>query len=221
MSRRILPICAAPFRNMPVRMGLTKACSRLCSGNSFCRHVPDITFVRRAGFGGFHLVRPYRSTLCGVFQPFDNFLLIDEPTNHLDSGARESVAAYLKKKKGFILVNQTVQMIKSSRHIHIYPAEGSGRLFFLFRFCQQSPASSKALHGTRQPEGLKRRHRAESLLPLYAFRLKAGFCYIWITFPLFPLSALARRRKAVLYCQHPTFLSPHFTAMKGVDALCQ
>ncbi|MCI6582848.1 MAG: ATP-binding cassette domain-containing protein, partial [Oscillospiraceae bacterium] len=33
------------------------------------------------------------------------FLLIDEPTNHLDVKAREMVAAYLKKKKGFILVS--------------------------------------------------------------------------------------------------------------------
>lgn len=33
------------------------------------------------------------------------FLLIDEPTNHLDTNAREMVSAYLKKKKGFILVS--------------------------------------------------------------------------------------------------------------------
>ena len=32
-------------------------------------------------------------------------LLLDEPTNHLDAKARKSVAAYLKKKKGFILVS--------------------------------------------------------------------------------------------------------------------
>ncbi|MFW2551488.1 Lsa family ABC-F type ribosomal protection protein, partial [Klebsiella pneumoniae] len=29
----------------------------------------------------------------------------DEPTNHLDANAREKVSAYLKKKKGFILVS--------------------------------------------------------------------------------------------------------------------
>ena len=33
------------------------------------------------------------------------FLLIDEPTNHLDTKAREMISAYLKKKKGFILVS--------------------------------------------------------------------------------------------------------------------
>ncbi|MBS5149685.1 MAG: ABC-F type ribosomal protection protein [Butyricicoccus pullicaecorum] len=34
-----------------------------------------------------------------------HFLLIDEPTNHLDTTARQAVAAYLKKKTGFILVS--------------------------------------------------------------------------------------------------------------------
>lgn len=33
------------------------------------------------------------------------FLLIDEPTNHLDMRAREQVAAYLRRKSGFILVS--------------------------------------------------------------------------------------------------------------------
>ena len=33
------------------------------------------------------------------------FLLIDEPTNHLDMQAREQVAAYLRRKSGFILVS--------------------------------------------------------------------------------------------------------------------
>ena len=33
------------------------------------------------------------------------FLLIDEPTNHLDMEARKQVSAYLKQKKGFILVS--------------------------------------------------------------------------------------------------------------------
>ena len=34
-----------------------------------------------------------------------HFLLIDEPTNHLDMRAREQVAAYLRRKSGFILVS--------------------------------------------------------------------------------------------------------------------
>lgn len=43
--------------------------------------------------------------LAALFCNEGHFLLIDEPTNHLDTKARETVAAYLKKKKGFILVS--------------------------------------------------------------------------------------------------------------------
>lgn len=43
--------------------------------------------------------------LAALFLNEGHFLLIDEPTNHLDTAAREKVSAYLKKKKGFILVS--------------------------------------------------------------------------------------------------------------------
>ena len=43
--------------------------------------------------------------LAALFLNENHFLLIDEPTNHLDTNAREKAAAYLKKKKGFILVS--------------------------------------------------------------------------------------------------------------------
>lgn len=43
--------------------------------------------------------------LAALFLNEGHFLLIDEPTNHLDAGARAMVAAYLRKKKGFILVS--------------------------------------------------------------------------------------------------------------------
>ncbi len=43
--------------------------------------------------------------LAALFLNEGHFLLIDEPTNHLDVQAREIVAAYLKKKKSFILVS--------------------------------------------------------------------------------------------------------------------
>lgn len=43
--------------------------------------------------------------LAALFLNDDRFLLIDEPTNHLDTAARQTVSAYLKKKKGFILVS--------------------------------------------------------------------------------------------------------------------
>ncbi len=40
-----------------------------------------------------------------LFSRENYFLLIDEPTNHLDAKARELVKAYLRSKKGFILVS--------------------------------------------------------------------------------------------------------------------
>ncbi len=43
--------------------------------------------------------------LAGLFLRENSFLLIDEPTNHLDRSARETVARYLNKKAGFILVS--------------------------------------------------------------------------------------------------------------------
>ena len=60
------------------------------------------------------LYRPYETLSNGeqtkvmlavLFSRDNNFLLIDEPTNHLDAEARKTVSAYLKKKKGFILVS--------------------------------------------------------------------------------------------------------------------
>lgn len=43
--------------------------------------------------------------LAALFLNEGHFLLIDEPTNHLDARAREMVSAYLRRKKGFILVS--------------------------------------------------------------------------------------------------------------------
>lgn len=43
--------------------------------------------------------------LAGLFARDDGFLLIDEPTDHLDAVGRESVARYLQRKSGFILVS--------------------------------------------------------------------------------------------------------------------
>lgn len=40
-----------------------------------------------------------------LFTRENSFLLIDEPTNHLDLAARDTLAAYLKTKRGFLLVS--------------------------------------------------------------------------------------------------------------------
>lgn len=49
--------------------------------------------------------------LAALFLNEGHFLLIDEPTNHLDMHAREVVAAYLKKKKSFLLVSHDRRFI--------------------------------------------------------------------------------------------------------------
>ncbi len=43
--------------------------------------------------------------LAALFCLENAFLLIDEPTNHLDAAGRELLAAYLKRKQGFLLVS--------------------------------------------------------------------------------------------------------------------
>ena len=40
-----------------------------------------------------------------MFLKENAFLLIDEPTNHLDLEGREKLAAYLSRKRGFLLVS--------------------------------------------------------------------------------------------------------------------
>lgn len=46
-----------------------------------------------------------KALLAVLFSRDNYFLLIDEPTNHLDAPSREAVKAYLKTKKGFILIS--------------------------------------------------------------------------------------------------------------------
>lgn len=46
-----------------------------------------------------------KALLAAMFLKENSFLLIDEPTNHLDMQAREKLAEYLKRKKGFILIS--------------------------------------------------------------------------------------------------------------------
>lgn len=49
--------------------------------------------------------------LAALFLNEGHFLLIDEPTNHLDVKARQRVSAYLKRKKGFLLVSHDRQFL--------------------------------------------------------------------------------------------------------------
>ena len=49
--------------------------------------------------------------LAALFLKEHSFLLIDEPTNYLDGDAREKVAAYLSRKRGFILVSHDRELL--------------------------------------------------------------------------------------------------------------
>ena len=52
--------------------------------------------------------------LAAMFLEPGRFLLIDEPTNHLDAAARARVGAYLRTKKGFILVSHDRTLLDES-----------------------------------------------------------------------------------------------------------
>ena len=52
-----------------------------------------------------------RVALCRLLLQEPDVLLLDEPTNHLDWQKKESLARYLKKKKGFILVSHNLEFL--------------------------------------------------------------------------------------------------------------
>lgn len=64
--------------------------------------------------------------LAALFSEENAFLLIDEPTNHLDETGRKRLAAYLKEKRGFILVSHDRDFLDACcDHILILEAEGA------------------------------------------------------------------------------------------------
>lgn len=64
----------------------------------------DVSVLRRP-FSTLSHGEQTKVLLAALFLNPGHFLLIDEPTNHLDVTARALVAAYLKRKRGFILVS--------------------------------------------------------------------------------------------------------------------
>ena len=63
--------------------------------------------------------------LAALFLDEDSFQLIDEPTNHLDARSRSLVAAYLKRKRGFILVCHDRQVLDAcTDHIMVLGRDG-------------------------------------------------------------------------------------------------
>lgn len=82
-----------------------------------CPSAQDWEFIRELSYLAADieiLYRPFatlsngeqtKALLAALFLNNGHFLLIDEPTNHLDQKARETVAAYLQRKKGFLLIS--------------------------------------------------------------------------------------------------------------------
>lgn len=85
--------------------------------SDICPEVAEWQFVRELSLMGMEedIVWRIFSTLSGgektrvllaaLFLREGHFLLIDEPTNHLDTEARQTLAEYLARKRGFILVS--------------------------------------------------------------------------------------------------------------------
>lgn len=97
----------------------------------------DWALAREAGLLGVSeeaLCRPF-STLSGgeatklllamLFAGEERFLLLDEPTNHLDEPAREAVAAYLARKRGFIVASHDRALLNACT-THTLCLEASG-----------------------------------------------------------------------------------------------
>ena len=84
---------------------------------SACPRAEEWELLRETGLLGVDaeaLYRPFgtlsngertKCLLAALFCGEDRYLLIDEPTNHLDAAGRRAVAAYLRRKRGFLLVS--------------------------------------------------------------------------------------------------------------------
>ena len=79
-----------------------------------CEQWRVICELEQLGLDAEILYRPFSTLSFGertkvllavLFSGENDFLLIDEPTNHLDQQAKESVKAYLGRKKGYILTS--------------------------------------------------------------------------------------------------------------------
>ena len=82
-----------------------------------CPRAEEWELLRETGLLGIApeaLYRPFgtlsngertKALLAALFCGEERYLLIDEPTNHLDAAGRRAVAAYLRRKGGFLLVS--------------------------------------------------------------------------------------------------------------------
>jgi lincosamide and streptogramin A transport system ATP-binding/permease protein len=63
--------------------------------------------------------------MAALFLKSNNFLLLDEPTNHLDLEGKRAITAYLRSKKGFILVSHDRALLDQTVD-HILSISGNG-----------------------------------------------------------------------------------------------
>lgn len=128
-----MPCAAALF---PFNVPEGELCAYEIAGRLF-PGAGDWALAREAGLLGVAeeaLFRPF-STLSGgeatklllamLFAGEDRFLLLDEPTNHLDEPAREAVAAYLARKRGFIVASHDRALLNACT-THTLCLEASG-----------------------------------------------------------------------------------------------
>ena len=85
--------------------------------SAVCPTAEEWELLRESGLLGVEseaLYRPFETLsngeqtkclLAALFCGESRYLLIDEPTNHLDAAGRQTVAEYLRKKQGFLLVS--------------------------------------------------------------------------------------------------------------------
>ena len=132
-GRIAMPCAAALF---PFNVPEGELCAYEIAGRLF-PGAGDWALAREAGLLGVSeeaLCRPF-STLSGgeatklllamLFAGEERFLLLDEPTNHLDEPAREAVAAYLARKRGFIVASHDRALLNACT-THTLCLEASG-----------------------------------------------------------------------------------------------
>lgn len=192
-----MPCAAALF---PFNVPEGELCAYEIAGRLF-PGAGDWALAREAGLLGVAeeaLCRPF-STLSGgestklllamLFAGENRFLLLDEPTSHLDEPAREAVAAYLARKRGFIVASHdrallnactthTLCLEASGPHLiagnwEVYRGETDKRLAFeqaqndkLRREAKRlDEAAQRAAQFARKAEGEKRGQRNSGLRP--------------------------------------------------------
>lgn len=76
-----------------------------------------------------------RCFICALFLKKNSFALLDEPTNHLDLSGRETLANYLSRKHGFILVSHDRSFLDHCTD-HILALEKKSTSIFKGNFTQ-------------------------------------------------------------------------------------